>query len=317
MKQIPWIILVILLLIIPAGLALIQQAPNDPTMFTLRARIPEDGGWSRESIEVRVGELVSFRLTSDDVIHGFAIGHSGQAPIDIEPGMWTDVTWTPELPGEYTYYCTRWCGPNHWRMTGTILVTDPTGVLPTPTSMPEPRYMSYGLNIDDRETFAAAGGIRPSASQGAALSGLPSQPWQDSLDPDLTTPAQAWNLLRQDPALAHLDDLQLWDLLALLWTSEAPSQMLNAGMELFESNCAACHGTSGDGRGVMAEHFDDPSPADFTDPSRMATANNVILEGKILRGGMGTSMPYWGRILTAEQMEALQQYIWQFTFPRE
>ena len=68
MKQIPWIILVILLLIVPAGLALIQQAPNDPTMFTLRARMPEDGGWSHELFEVRIGKPITFRLTSDDVI---------------------------------------------------------------------------------------------------------------------------------------------------------------------------------------------------------------------------------------------------------
>ncbi len=85
-------------------------------------------------------------------------------------------------------------------------------------------------------------------------------------------------------------------------------------MEVYKANCSACHGPSGDGQGVMSLHFDDPTPADFTDLSRMATANTVILEGKILRGGMGTSMPYWGNILSIEQIEALQQIIWHFTF---
>jgi mono/diheme cytochrome c family protein len=317
MKQIAWIILVILLLIIPAGLAVIQRTPNAPNWFTLRARMPEDGGWSQDVIEAQAGEPVFFRLTSDDVIHGFAIARSGQEPVDIEPGMWAEVIWTPELPGEYTYYCTRWCGPNHWRMTGTILVTDPTGSLPTSTSLTEPRYLSYGLNIDDRETLPAVDGIRPSAPRGAALSAMPSMPWQNPLDPDLTTPAQAWDLLRQDPALLYLDNLQLWDLLATLWTSGSSNEILNTGMEIYEANCSACHDPSGDGQGVMSVHFDDPTPADFTDLTRMATANTVILEGKILRGGMGTGMPYWGSILTVEQIEALQQYIWQFTFTRK
>lgn len=317
MKRISWIILLFLLLAVPAALALLHRSPNVLNVVQIRGRMPEDGGWSQELIEVQVGEPVSFRLTSDDVMHGFAITRSALASVDIEPGKWTEVNWTPMLPGEYTFYCTRWCGANHWRMTGIILVTDPTGMLPTPTSLPEPRYLGYELNIDDRETLAPADGIRPSASRGAAFSALPSQPWQDTLDPDLTTPAQAWNFLRQDPALAYLDDLQLWDLLANLWTSTNSNQVLSTGMEIYETTCAACHGVSGDGQGVMAAHFDDPSPADFTDLSRMATANSVILEGKILRGGMGTGMPYWGNILAIEHIEAVQQYIWQFTFPRE
>jgi mono/diheme cytochrome c family protein len=43
-------------------------------------------------------------------------------------------------------------------------------------------------------------------------------------------------------------------------------------------------------------------PADFTDPKRMLGASPAILEGKILRGGMGTGMPMWGSIFTEEQI---------------
>jgi mono/diheme cytochrome c family protein/plastocyanin len=317
MKYATRVLLLITVFGVPIGLALAQSRAIKPNTVTLRARMAEAGGWSREVIEVTAGESYSFRLTSDDVVHGFTIARSDLEQVDIEPGKWTETSWTPELPGEYTYYCTRWCGPNHWRMTGTILVTDPTGTRPTPTSMPDPRYLAHELNIDDREGYSAAERIHPSAARGAALSTAPSLPWQDPLDPDLTTPAQAWESLRRDPALTHLDDLQLWDLLSLLWTSEVSSTTITAGREIYDANCTACHGAAGDGRGVMAEHFDDPPPADFTDLTRMATANNIMLEGKILRGGMGTSMPYWGSILTFEQIAALQQLIWQFTFPRD
>jgi high-affinity iron transporter len=85
---------------------------------------------------------------------------------------------------------------------------------------------------------------------------------------------------------------------------------LEKGKMIFESNCAACHGSSGAGDGVMASAFHDPVVANFIDLTRMATANTVLLEGKILRGGMGTGMPYWGMILTREEIRAVVEYIW-------
>ena len=36
------------------------------------------------------------------------------------PGKVTDVTLTFDKPGTYTFYCTRWCGVNHWRMRGVV-----------------------------------------------------------------------------------------------------------------------------------------------------------------------------------------------------
>ena len=39
------------------------------------------------------------------------------------------------------------------------------------------------------------------------------------------------------------------------------------------------------------------SPVDFTDSSQMLGASPALLQGKIIRGGMGTGMPYWVRFL--------------------
>jgi mono/diheme cytochrome c family protein len=36
------------------------------------------------------------------------------------------------------------------------------------------------------------------------------------------------------------------------------------------------------------------------------------LEGKLIRGGMGTGMPSWGPILTGEQMDELIGYLYTF-----
>lgn len=56
-------------------------------------------------------------------------------------------------------------------------------------------------------------------------------------------------------------------------------------------------------------------PGDFTDAQKMLGASSALLQGKIVRGGMGTGMPYWGTIFTADEIQALVDYIWTFMFP--
>jgi mono/diheme cytochrome c family protein len=126
----------------------------------------------------------------------------------------------------------------------------------------------------------------------------------------------------------------VWDLVAYLWRSTTTDEALREGETLFSQNCAACHGERGGGDGVMApivqERLEDavgtaastahamPSgPADFTDESTMLGASSALLQGKILRGGMGTGMPYWGPILTEAQLWALTDYLWTFQFGDE
>jgi mono/diheme cytochrome c family protein len=58
-------------------------------------------------------------------------------------------------------------------------------------------------------------------------------------------------------------------------------------------------------------------PADFTDPKRMLGASPALLQGKILRGGMGTGMPMWGSIFTERQIWDLIAYLYSFQFDYE
>src|SRR4030066_1411988 len=90
----------------------------------VHARMAETGGWTPENLSVTVGEPLHLRLTSDDVTHSFAIGQSDQPQVDVLPGEMTEVTLVFDRPGKYTFYCTRWCSVNHWRMRGVIEVTD-------------------------------------------------------------------------------------------------------------------------------------------------------------------------------------------------
>jgi mono/diheme cytochrome c family protein len=58
-------------------------------------------------------------------------------------------------------------------------------------------------------------------------------------------------------------------------------------------------------------------PTDFTDAEHMLAASPARLHGKILRGGMGTGMPYWGPIFTEDQTWALIAYLYTFQFEME
>jgi mono/diheme cytochrome c family protein len=63
-----------------------------------------------------------------------------------------------------------------------------------------------------------------------------------------------------------------------------------------------------------SEEMSRQTPADFSDPKRMLGASPALLQGKILRGGMGTGMPMWGVIFAEEQIWDLIAYIYSFQF---
>ena len=54
-------------------------------------------------------------------------------------------------------------------------------------------------------------------------------------------------------------------------------------------------------------------PPDFTNAAEILAEAPAILEGKIIRGGMGTGMPYWGNIYTRQQIHDLVIYIYTFS----
>jgi mono/diheme cytochrome c family protein/plastocyanin len=292
--------------------------------ITLHARMPEAGGWTPADLTVAVGQPLRLRLTSDDVMHGFAIGQSDQPAVDVKPGEMTDLTLTFDKPGTYPFYCTRWCGANHWRMRGTITVTGETAkqqVIP-------PLYAQLGLDIDAPRAAQTIPVEKPSEQRGTDLA-LVLTAYQSESYYRSHSPEQAWQDLRNDPELESYSDQQLWDAVAYIWKSNSTPESLSAGRQFYAQNCAACHGESGDGDGVFAKELDSlpmadgheqpfgketVSPVDFTDPVLLLSASPAILQGKILRGGMGTGMPMWGVIFTEDQTWALVSYLYTFQF---
>jgi cytochrome c oxidase subunit 2 len=294
--------------------------------IVMHARMAETGGWTPESLTVAVGEPLHLRLTSDDVTHSFAIGQSDQPPVDVIPGEITEVTLVFDKPGKYTFYCTRWCSANHWRMRGVIEVTGP--VTETPAVDP-PLYVTLGLDIDAEHHADVIPARIPSARRGSLLNQtVPGAYW--SREYYLThTPVELWQALRAMPSFQSLADQDIWDVVAWVWRSNTTPQELQQGKQLYQTNCAACHGETGKGDGVFAEQLARPDtgehvemqtgemttqPVDFTNPEHLLAASSAHLQGKIIRGGMGTGMPYWGPIFTKNQLWALVAYLWTFQF---
>jgi mono/diheme cytochrome c family protein/plastocyanin len=283
-------------------------------VITLRARMPEAGGWTPADLTVAAGQPLHLRLTSDDVMHDFAIGQSDQPAVDVKPGEMTDLTLMFDHPGTYIFYCTRWCGVNHWRMRGTITVTG-EGVEEAVTP---PIYVQLGLDIDTTHEAQMIPAKKPSAQRGANLaldlSAYQSQDYYRSHSPE-----QVWRDLRDDPNFDSYSDQQLWDAVAVIWQSNATPKTLADARELYAQNCAACHGESGTGDGVFSGkqvqiRNGADSPTDFTDPRAMLSASPAHLQGKLIRGGMGTGMPMWGTIFTEDRTWALVSYLYTFQF---
>jgi mono/diheme cytochrome c family protein/plastocyanin len=294
----------------------------------IHARMPEAGGWNPDALQAEVGQPLHLKLISDDVVHGFAVGQMDMESVDILPGKVTDITLTFDKPGIYTFYCTRWCGLNHWRMRGTIevsgLPSDPEPALSKVERVP--LYVSLNLDLDAPRDTPSIPNIQPSAIRGQALAAeLPVDLSTD--DYRANSPYQVFTELSN----TALTESQRWDMVAYLWYSNTTPESLANGKQLYAQNCAACHGENGAGDGVFADdlaqageasmqsmsgamNMSMQNPVDFTDPKRMLAASPALLQGKILRGGMGTGMPMWGVIFTEEQVWDLIAYIHSFQF---
>lgn len=321
-------ILVLLLLAIAVGIPVMGWRQRSQGIV-IHARMAETGGWTPENLTVAVGEPLHLRLTSDDATHGFAIGQSDRPAVDVIPGEMTDVTLVFDKPGKYTFYCTRWCSVNHWRMRGVIEVTGPQS---PPEVVKPPLYVTLGLDIDAEHHAEVIPAQMPSAQRGAQLNQSVPAAYASREYYLSHSPLELWQALRAEAAFKELSDQELWDLVAWVWQSNATSQERQIGEQLYSANCSACHGEKGAGDGVFAGELAQPAgenhtdmqtgqmttkPADFTDPNHMLSTSPAHMQGKIIRGGMGTGMPYWGPILTEDQTWALVAYLWTFQFEME
>jgi nitrous-oxide reductase len=76
---------------------------------------------------LQVGDSVYFHVTNLeqdwDVPHGFAMLGAQNAELLIMPGQTRTLTWQPQRPGVYPFYCTDFCSALHQEMQGYIRVS--------------------------------------------------------------------------------------------------------------------------------------------------------------------------------------------------
>jgi cytochrome c oxidase subunit II len=318
--------------------------------FDLIARQPSAGGWSRERIVVNQGERVRLRIRSEDVVHGFAIGRMGVEAGPIEPGKVTTVEFVADRAGEFTFYCTMWCDPNHARMRGILEVRGPGQVPPSPQMPASDVTLQH---LDDPRDAGVVSRATPSATHGLPLygqrcaschgergEGTPrvAAIGRRELLLDLR-PVEVFRMLAgaktsqgSSQGDAHGGDASMipkaiphhaqyardwneqerWNVVAALWSFGSTADRLDLGQRLYLKNCAACHGERGTGDGPGGKS-QPKKPVDFTDARRMLAGSTALYTAKIRRGGMGTGMPYWGSIFTEEELAALVDYLWTFS----
>jgi hypothetical protein len=63
------------------GVVLAPRLSSSGEAIEIHARVAEEGGWKPSELVVAASEPIRLRLTSDDVVHGFAVGQTTCRPL--------------------------------------------------------------------------------------------------------------------------------------------------------------------------------------------------------------------------------------------
>jgi len=77
-----------------------------------------------DELHLPVGEPVRLVLSTEDVIHSFYVP-AFRIKQDAVPGRYTSIAFTPTQVGEYWLHCAEYCGTDHARMGGRVVVMAP------------------------------------------------------------------------------------------------------------------------------------------------------------------------------------------------
>jgi cytochrome c oxidase subunit 2 len=149
--------------VIPLGISMIfffwgaalyfkmQNAPENATplyvvgkQWMWKIQHPE-GQREINELHVPVGVPVKLIMTSEDVIHSFYVP-AFRVKMDVLPGRYTELWFTPTVVGEYRLFCTEYCGTKHAGMGGRVIVMEPAD------------YQAWLAGAPPGETLEEAGG---------------------------------------------------------------------------------------------------------------------------------------------------------------
>ncbi len=123
-----------------------------------------NGKRENNELHVPLGQPVRLIMTSQDVIHSFYVP-AFRLKHDVLPGRYTTMWFEPTKVGEYHLFCAEYCGTEHARMIGRVVVlplADYQRWLETPGEVILP-------SGNDEAAMVATGGDQPMSTAGAAL----------------------------------------------------------------------------------------------------------------------------------------------------
>jgi cytochrome c oxidase subunit 2 len=82
---------------------------------------PNDGNYTSDVLYLPVNQPVTFKVTSEDVVHSFWIVQLG-TKVDANPGEITTASVTPDKKGTYVVRCAELCGIYHSYMEAPVRV---------------------------------------------------------------------------------------------------------------------------------------------------------------------------------------------------
>jgi cytochrome c oxidase subunit 2 len=94
---------------------LAAESPNEVSVAASKFEFTPD------TVKAKVGQPLTFVLTSLDRIHGFKMPDFG-VRADIIPDRETRLTITPQKAGSFVFFCDIFCGDGHEEMAGTLVV---------------------------------------------------------------------------------------------------------------------------------------------------------------------------------------------------
>jgi len=97
------------------------NAPGNPDQGSPVKIAAKQWSFDPPTVTIQKGTTVDLELTSMDVHHRFYLPDFG-VDVDLEPGMTTRVTLTPDQPGTFHFRCEYYCGQGHEGMVGRIVV---------------------------------------------------------------------------------------------------------------------------------------------------------------------------------------------------
>ena len=108
------------------------------------------------------------------------------------------------------------------------------------------------------------------------------------------------------PPFRSLNDRQRWDVVAYVFTLSASQDSLKQGQQVYDQDCASCHGSDGRGDGSA-------NMPDWSQPGRLAARSPSDLV-QTINTGVAPDMPAYASQYSTDQTWALVDYIRTFSF---